>query len=93
MYKRQNHGTAYGDDGYTGHRLGHPSVWTVPYAHFFLEPTGSTDSTKLTGPTEQTVTTEPTGSAKPAETTGPADTAVPAVPVSRTAPHEPGATR
>lgn len=32
-----DHGTAYGDDGYTGHRLGHPSVWTVPYAHFFLE--------------------------------------------------------
>ncbi|MFP3989638.1 STM4013/SEN3800 family hydrolase [Streptomyces sp. E11-3] len=33
-----DHGTAYGDDGYTGHRLGHASVWTVPYAHFFLEP-------------------------------------------------------
>ncbi|UED83500.1 STM4013/SEN3800 family hydrolase [Streptomyces profundus] len=33
-----DHGTAYGDDGYTGHRLGHPSVWTVPYRHFFLEP-------------------------------------------------------
>jgi len=33
-----DHGTAYGDDGYTGHRLGHESVWTVPYAHFFLEP-------------------------------------------------------
>ncbi|MEU6066768.1 STM4013/SEN3800 family hydrolase [Streptomyces sp. NPDC047082] len=32
-----DHGTAYGDDGYTGHRLGHESVWTVPYAHFFLE--------------------------------------------------------
>ncbi|MEV8457164.1 STM4013/SEN3800 family hydrolase [Streptomyces sp. NPDC052095] len=36
-----DHGTAYGDDGYTGHRLGHPSVWTVPYAHFFLEPGAS----------------------------------------------------
>ncbi|MEU8651929.1 STM4013/SEN3800 family hydrolase [Streptomyces sp. NPDC048737] len=34
-----DHGTAYGDDGYTGHRLGHESVWTVPYAHFFLDPT------------------------------------------------------
>ncbi|WP_278262376.1 STM4013/SEN3800 family hydrolase [Nocardia sp. AG03] len=34
-----DHGTAYGDDGYTGHRLGHESVWTVPYSHFFLEPT------------------------------------------------------
>ncbi|MFE6668173.1 STM4013/SEN3800 family hydrolase [Streptomyces sp. NPDC057697] len=33
-----DHGTAYGDDGYTGHRIGHESVWTVPYAHFFLEP-------------------------------------------------------
>ncbi|MFD5746590.1 STM4013/SEN3800 family hydrolase [Streptomyces sp. NPDC127033] len=32
-----DHGTAYGDDGWHGHRLAHPSVWTVPYAHFFLE--------------------------------------------------------
>jgi len=32
-----DHGTAYGDDGYTGHRTAHPAVWTVPYAHFFLE--------------------------------------------------------
>ncbi|EME15367.1 hypothetical protein G419_22814 [Rhodococcus triatomae BKS 15-14] len=32
-----DHGTAYGEDGYTGHRLGHPVVWTVPYAHFFLQ--------------------------------------------------------
>lgn len=31
-----DHGTAYGEDGYTGHRIGHPVVWTVPYAHFFL---------------------------------------------------------
>lgn len=34
-----DHGTTYGDDGYTGHRLGHEAVWTVPYAQFFLEPT------------------------------------------------------
>jgi hypothetical protein len=27
-----DHGTAYGEDGYTGHRLGHDVVWTVPYA-------------------------------------------------------------
>ncbi len=27
-----DHGTTYGDDGYTGHRLAHPAVWTVPYA-------------------------------------------------------------
>ncbi|MBW1596684.1 STM4013/SEN3800 family hydrolase [Streptomyces sp. JJ38] len=33
-----DHGTAYGEDGYTGHRLGHETVWTVPYAHFVLEP-------------------------------------------------------
>ncbi|MFI6548137.1 STM4013/SEN3800 family hydrolase [Streptomyces prunicolor] len=33
-----DHGTAYGDDGYTGHRLGHESVWTVPYAQFLLDP-------------------------------------------------------
>ncbi|MCZ4100180.1 sulfatase-like hydrolase/transferase [Streptomyces sp. SID13666] len=32
-----DHGTTYGDDGFTGHRLGHEAVWTVPYAHFFLE--------------------------------------------------------
>lgn len=31
-----DHGTAYGEDGYTGHRLGHPVVWTVPYAEFVL---------------------------------------------------------
>lgn len=27
-----DHGTAYGDDGFTGHRLAHPAVWTVPWA-------------------------------------------------------------
>jgi arylsulfatase A-like enzyme len=32
-----DHGTAYGDDGFTGHRIGHETVWTVPYAHFFLD--------------------------------------------------------
>jgi hypothetical protein len=31
-----DHGTAYGEDGYWGHRLGHPVVWTVPYAEFVL---------------------------------------------------------
>ena len=34
-----DHGTAYGEDGYTGHRLGHEVVWTVPYAEFILPPT------------------------------------------------------
>lgn len=28
-----DHGTLYGEDGFTGHRVGHPCVWTVPYAH------------------------------------------------------------
>ncbi|WP_069812196.1 STM4013/SEN3800 family hydrolase [Streptomyces sp. TP-A0874] len=32
-----DHGTAYGEGGHTGHRIGHPVVWTVPYADFFLE--------------------------------------------------------
>ncbi|PTX92157.1 metalloenzyme domain-containing protein [Verrucomicrobia bacterium LW23] len=27
-----DHGTTYGEDGYFGHRLAHPAVWTVPYA-------------------------------------------------------------
>lgn len=31
-----DHGTAYGDDGYEGHRLAHPAVWTVPYAELLL---------------------------------------------------------
>ena len=31
-----DHGTAYGEDGYRGHRVGHPVVWTVPYAEFLL---------------------------------------------------------
>lgn len=31
-----DHGTAYGDDGYEGHRLAHPCVWNVPYAHFLV---------------------------------------------------------
>ena len=32
-----DHGTAYGEDGHTGHRIGHEVVWTVPYTHFVLE--------------------------------------------------------
>lgn len=31
-----DHGTAYGEEGYRGHRLSHPVVWTVPYAEFVL---------------------------------------------------------
>jgi len=26
-----DHGTTYGEDGYTGHRIGHENVWNVPY--------------------------------------------------------------
>jgi arylsulfatase A-like enzyme len=32
-----DHGTAYGEDGHTGHRIGHEVVWTVPYTEFILE--------------------------------------------------------
>jgi hypothetical protein len=35
-----DHGTALGDDGYVGHRLGHAVVWTVPYAELILETVG-----------------------------------------------------
>jgi hypothetical protein len=31
-----DHGGAYGEDGYHGHRIAHESVWTVPYTHFFV---------------------------------------------------------
>lgn len=32
-----DHGTAYGEDGYHGHRLAHQVVWDVPYAQFLLD--------------------------------------------------------
>jgi hypothetical protein len=32
-----DHGTAYGEDGYRGHRLAHDVVWTVPYAEWVME--------------------------------------------------------
>lgn len=35
-----DHGTAYGEEGYSGHRLGHPVVWEVPYAELLLEGAG-----------------------------------------------------
>lgn len=31
-----DHGTAYGEDDYYGHRLAHEVVWTVPYSEFVL---------------------------------------------------------
>jgi hypothetical protein len=36
-----DHGEAYGEDGYEGHRLAHPVVWTVPFAELVLEQTGA----------------------------------------------------
>ncbi|WP_137937892.1 STM4013/SEN3800 family hydrolase [Chitinivorax sp. B] len=32
-----DHGTAYGEDGFDGHRIGHPVVWDVPYAEFLIQ--------------------------------------------------------
>lgn len=32
-----DHGTAYGEDGYFGHRVAHQIIWNVPYAEFLLE--------------------------------------------------------
>jgi sulfatase-like protein len=32
-----DHGTAYGEDNYYGHRIGHPTVWEVPMATFMLK--------------------------------------------------------
>ena len=31
-----DHGTCYGEDGYTGHKLAHDVVLNVPYSHFFI---------------------------------------------------------
>lgn len=31
-----DHGTAYGEEGYVGHRVAHPVVWDVPYAELIL---------------------------------------------------------
>jgi len=31
-----DHGVAYGEDGFHGHRLGHPTVWDVPYGEVVL---------------------------------------------------------
>jgi hypothetical protein len=32
-----DHGTAYGEDGYHGHRAAHPTIWEVPYTEFCWE--------------------------------------------------------
>lgn len=31
-----DHGTAYGEDGFRGHRLAHETVWNIPYREFSL---------------------------------------------------------
>ena len=31
-----DHGTAYGEDGFTGHRINHPVVWNVPYMELIV---------------------------------------------------------
>jgi hypothetical protein len=31
-----DHGTLYGEEGFTGHRCGHPAIYTVPYAEALL---------------------------------------------------------
>jgi membrane-anchored protein YejM (alkaline phosphatase superfamily) len=36
-----DHGTAYGEDNYYGHRVGHATVWEVPMATFVLNKTGN----------------------------------------------------
>ena len=35
-----DHGTTYGEDGWTGHRLAHPHVWTVPYGETIVSNKG-----------------------------------------------------
>ncbi|MBL3656344.1 STM4013/SEN3800 family hydrolase [Fulvivirga sediminis] len=32
-----DHGTTYGEEGYSGHRLAHKHVWEVPYAEFLVK--------------------------------------------------------
>ncbi len=39
-----DHGTAYGEQGHTGHRIAHEVVWTVPYAEAILS--GAAESTR-----------------------------------------------
>jgi len=32
-----DHGTAYGENGYSGHRLAHEVIWNVPYTEFLID--------------------------------------------------------
>ncbi|MES2788879.1 MAG: STM4013/SEN3800 family hydrolase [Planctomycetota bacterium] len=36
-YLMSDHGTLFGEEGWTGHRIGHSTVWTVPYAELNWE--------------------------------------------------------
>jgi hypothetical protein len=36
-YLMSDHGTLFGEEGFTGHRVGHEAVWTVPYGEFRWE--------------------------------------------------------
>lgn len=36
-YLMSDHGTLFGEDGWQGHRVGHPTVWTVPYGEVAWE--------------------------------------------------------
>ncbi len=37
-YLMSDHGTLFGEEGFTGHRVCHPAVWTVPYGEHHWEP-------------------------------------------------------
>lgn len=39
-YLMSDHGTLFGEEGWTGHRVSHPTVWTVPYGEHVWEPAG-----------------------------------------------------
>ena len=43
-----DHGTAYGESGFVGHRLAHQVVWDVPYAEFVLD-ASDRDSSETVG--------------------------------------------
>jgi hypothetical protein len=38
-YLMSDHGTLFGEEGWVGHRVSHPLVWTVPYAELAWETT------------------------------------------------------
>jgi hypothetical protein len=38
-----DHGTAYGEDDYSGHRIGHPTVWDVPLATCIIKKENQND--------------------------------------------------